>query len=189
MALAQSQRALAALLTDGDARARLRDDAAAFAREFSLTLTELEQARAIGGRGLDAYAGSLERKRASEAAHLLPLGARALGTAFYRAFAAYARRVPLAPAPGRDLRDALGFAREAAGLGECPAPLRELLDYEATWLRARASRVRLSLRRFDYPVSALAREVAAGGSADAVAPRRTRVLWLACAGRVRTLVW
>jgi hypothetical protein len=171
------------LYTNEAARARLREDPAAFAREFRLTDPELAQLRAIGDARLHAYVDSLDRKRFAEAARLLPGSARARGPAFRRAFVAHARRVPLGGGPERYLRDVLRFASGAAHDPNAAPHLRELLDYEATELRAASAPAFARIRRYAYPVARLAREIDAGRSADGIARRPTVVVWLAVAGR------
>jgi hypothetical protein len=188
MALAQAQRALATLCTDEAARVRLRDDPAAFAREFSLDAGGLAQVQALGDAQLHAYVASLERKRAAEAVRLLPVSARTGGPELRRAFAAHARRVPLGGEPDRYVRDVIRFAEQAVRDMRDAPRLRDLLDYEATWLHASSAAAFARVRCYAFPVARLAREVAAGAPAAAVARRPTLVVWLAVAGRRTSFV-
>jgi hypothetical protein len=182
LALIQSQRALAALYTDAAARVRLRDDPLAFAAEFALDAPGLAQLQALGEGRLLAYVGSLERKRTAEAVRLLPLSARARGPALRRAFVAYARRVPLGGGPDRYLRDVLAFAERAAhDAGDAPH-LRELLDYEATWLRASSAAAFARVRYYSFPIARFASEVAVGRTAERFARRPTIAVWFVVAG-------
>lgn len=116
MPLAELQRALAHLYTRENARERFRADPVGFARTFALQPAELAQLASIGETRLHAYVDSLDRKRANEAARLLPLWARALGTQFRAEFFRYARRVPLGRGPHRYRDDARRFARYLRGL-------------------------------------------------------------------------
>ena len=97
-------------------RERLGADLPGFARTFALQPAELAQLASIGETRLHAYVDSLDRKRANEAARLLPLWARALGTQFRAEFFRYARRVPLGRGRHRYRDDARRFARYLRGL-------------------------------------------------------------------------
>ena len=116
MPLAALQRALAQLYTRQDARDRFCADPAGFARDFALRPAEAAQLASIGETRLHAYVDSLYRKRANEAARLLPLVAQALGPRFRAEFFRYARRVPLGRGPRRYRDDARRFARHLRGL-------------------------------------------------------------------------
>jgi len=188
LALAEVQRALATLATNEVTRDRLRDEPEAFARDFALAPEELAQVRAIGESRVLAYVDSLQRKRVAEAVRLLPLCARADGPALRRAFARHARRVPLGAGKARYVRDVLTFARHAdvtlsLSKGSATPALRELLDYEAGWLRANSATPFVRLRAFAFPVHRMARAVARGEPWNGFERRRTVVIWLAAGGR------
>jgi len=214
LALAEVQRALATLATNEVTRDRLRDEPESFARDFGLAPGELAQVRAIGEPRMLAYVDSLQRKRLAEAVRLLPLSARADGPAFRGTFLRHARRVPLAAGKARYVRDVLAFARNATvtlspspfdklratsprsttvtlslskgDLDVAPA-LRELLDYEAAWLRAASAPALVRVRVYAFPVQRVARAVARGEPWDGLARRRTVVIWLAAGGRRASL--
>jgi hypothetical protein len=130
VALADLQRALATLYTDEASRERFRRDPRAFANRFGLSDAEFGQIRAIGEARIHAYADTLDRKRAAEAARLLPLSARLRGPEFRAAFLAHARVTRLGTGPGRYRDDALAFARRP--------PVHPLTAFEAAQLRGGA---------------------------------------------------
>ncbi len=189
MALAEVQRALAALATNEAARDRLRVEPEAFARDFALAPGELAQVRTIGEARVLAYVDSLQRKRVAEAVRLLPLSARADGAELRRAFGRHARRVPLGSGKLRYVRDVLTFAGEAARDPGEPRALRELLDYEATWLRAASATAFIRLRAYAFPVPGVARALKRGEPWEGVGRRRTVVIWLAAGGRRASLTF
>jgi hypothetical protein len=135
MPLAQLQTALAHTLRSDDVYDTLRRDPQAFARTFDLSPVELAWVASIGERRLRAYTDSLDRKRASECARLLPLSARYLGPRFRRECLRFARRVPLGEGPKRYRTDAVAFARSLLRLRGNDAlddRARALLAYEAS---------------------------------------------------------
>jgi hypothetical protein len=175
--LAELQNALAQLYTREDARASFAADPAAFAERFGLGPSDRARLAAIGQTRLHAYADSLDRKRASEAARLLPLSARALSGAFRQAALRYARRVPLADGRSRYCTDAIAFARHvirsngaAIGAARC-----SLLAFEADSLAATSRVPGLRLAAYPYDPFELARALARGDALEACAPARTAV--------------
>src|SRR4051812_12929079 len=81
MGLAESQRLLARLYTDGPLRARFAADPSAVAAEFGLSPGEAATLAALPLDQVADFAGSLVRKRRGEVEPLLPLTPRALGPA------------------------------------------------------------------------------------------------------------
>jgi hypothetical protein len=180
MPLAELQQALAHLYTREDARRAFASDFAAFAERFGLKAADRERLAAVAGVRLHAYVDSLDRKRANEAARMLPLSARALGPAFRSNVLRYARRRQLRDCDDRYRTDAIAFARSLdrqllAAIGE---PCAALLRFEADGLAAsrRFPAVRLAVYRYD-PFE-VARVVARGDSPDICAPARTVVAFL-----------
>lgn len=177
MPLAELQTALAHLYTREDARASLETNPAAFAERFGLGPSDRERLAAIGQTRLHAYADSLDRKRASEAARLLPLSARALGGAFRQNALRYARRFPLADRPSRYRVDAVAFARhlirtKASVIG---AARTTLLAFEADSLSASSHVFSARLGSYGYDPFQLAHALARGDAVEACAPSRTVV--------------
>jgi hypothetical protein len=175
--LAELQNALAHLYTREDARASFDADPAAFAEHFGLGPSDRERLCAIGQTRLHAYADSLDRKRASEAARLLPLSARALGGAFRQNALRHARRVPLPDRRSRYRADAIAFARHlirsnGSALG---AARSALLAFEADSLSASSHVFGAKLTAYGYDPFELAHALARGDSVEVCAPSRTIV--------------
>jgi hypothetical protein len=135
MPLAEIQRALARTFTNDHVCDMLREDPVRFARTFDLSPVELEWIASIGEGRVRGYTDSLDRKRASECARLLPASARYLGPRFRRECLHFARRVALGEGPERYREDAVAFARRLLRLrGEdaLDGQVRALLAYESS---------------------------------------------------------
>jgi len=135
MPLAEIQRALARTFTNDRVCDMLREDPARFARTFDLSPVELEWIASIGEGRVRGYTDSLDRKRASECARLLPASARYLGPRFRRECLHFARRVALGEGPERYREDSVALARRLLRLRGDDAldgRARALLRYESS---------------------------------------------------------
>jgi hypothetical protein len=146
MPLVELQTALAHLYTDTAAAELFARDPAAFAREHKLTERELAQLQSLPAKRIRSYARSLTRKRINEARRLLPLTAKALGTAFDMLFSHYASTALLDEHP-RYVRDACSFARflEVQGV---ESAVNAVARFETANLQARMSRALFRIESF-----------------------------------------
>jgi len=186
VSLAQLQFALARLATSDAARAAFDRDPNLFMREFELGAADRARLARVAGARLHAYADSLDRKRANEAARLLPLAAAALGPAFRAAFMRHARRTVLPQTADRYRADAIAFARTVSRGPDAARPTVALLAFEAGALAAASGVPRPRLARYRYDPADLARRLAVAEHLDGAEPRPTIVAtWGEWSVRVR----
>jgi hypothetical protein len=111
VSLANLQSALAELFTEPLARSAYERNRSGYTAKHGLTEREAAQLAALSAAAIAAYAGTLVRKRRSEAMRLLPRTRAALGAGFAAAFDAWAAGAPLPSGPRRHADDALAFCR------------------------------------------------------------------------------
>ena len=171
MALAAVQTALARLYTEPEARAALRADPAAFARQWGLSIEESETLAREVLDDAEAFARSLRHKRHDEAAHAMPLARQVLGAGFAAQFHRYAAAHPLG-ANRNPALDALDFHQWLLTPSGGPLTKRDrhALRYEAAWL---------TMQHTPRRVHALYLFVPGSGR-----PRRSLVVWWRWRGRL-----
>src|SRR6476619_121792 len=89
MQLAQQQRLLARLFTDGKARSRFIENPNAFVREEGLSPDEAAMLLRVSQEEVRFFAHSLQHKRCGELEKLLPLSREFLGAKFSKCFLIY----------------------------------------------------------------------------------------------------
>jgi hypothetical protein len=168
MGLADVQRVLARLYTDGALRERFFADPEATGATLGLSADEARLLAHLPARETRFYARSLQRKRRDQVAAVLPLTRRALNGAFEALFADYAE-TPSPSGPKKGRADAIAFAAflarppDAAPL--VPSWVRELACYEAAWLQSTDPAFRCRVHCFRYPVGRIAHTLSLGGTA------------------------
>jgi hypothetical protein len=192
MALADVQAVLARLFTDAPFRDAFFADPAAVGRSCGLDQAEARTLSELSHGEVDGFAATLTRKRIGDVSKVLPLTARVLGAAFNNhvrpALAGAAR-------PGRHCDDARAVAirlRRLARDGALDPPwAADLARYEAAFSDAARRRTCVLVRRFHFPVAALAMTLMRGAPAAEAEPRMTIGLWLRWPGRHGVLhqVW
>ena len=213
MGLEEAQRGLAILLTNDALREQFAADPQSAARTLNLTPQDAAQLAAMAQNQVERFARSLRAKRWNEIQKLLPLSCRAAqsaGMGLRLIFLQFAQTYT--PQGGRrHAQDALQFAawigqqssrtRTASDailpalpaelLTQNAAWLPDLLRYEAAWLEMNLMPSRWGLlRRFEYPVPALARVGENGLPAPAVMPIQPLVIvWLRLSPRGRLRHW
>jgi hypothetical protein len=175
MALAEVQRALARLYTDGEAREGFLADPAAGGAALGLSAADAALLAGLPAQQLRFFAASLRRKRLGEVAKRLPLTHQALGARFAALFWRYADTY-LPSGTKKHRQDAIAFAAFIAAERPDPPWAGDLARYEAAWLQDSEPARRAVLQRFHYPVDRLAHAVAMGIAPPV--PRPTLVLWL-----------
>ena len=160
MGLVEVQRALARLYTDGALRGRFFAHLRPVSQELGLSDDEAAQIATISAIQVGRFADSLVAKRRHEVEKLLPLTRRVLGREFSAEFARYAS-APVPDGMHRHREDAIAFAAFLGNSDGRPGPpwAMDLLRYERSWLEAGSSRRRWLVRRFQYPVGRLARNL------------------------------
>jgi len=173
MALGEVQGALARLFTDAEARAAFARDPLAAGRALGLDANDARILGDLASCALDRFADGLQAKRALDVRKLLPLTSLALG----EAFGPRLRRCLAAPPPGA-VADALALVAALALEPDRSAPwVRDLALYEGAFIEVRRRRFALRLRRFRYPVLAIAAALERGERVGAASPRWGMALW------------
>jgi hypothetical protein len=179
MALADVQAILARLFTEAPFRAAFFADPAAVGRSCGLDAAEARTLAELSREEVNRFAGTLRGKRIADVRKMLPLTARALGNAF----ADHVRpAVAGAARPGRHRDDARAVAdhlRRMAQLHKLIPPwAADLARYEAAFAEAQRRRGGVLVRRFRFPVAALATAVLCGAPTADIKPRMTVGIWL-----------
>lgn len=187
MGLAKIQAALARISVDPAWRDRFYRDPIAVGAEVGLSADEARDLTGIDRRQVEAFAGSLRRKRKGQVRRTVPIAARALGDRYGLLFDQYADEAP--PRGSRaDLDDALGFVKALARFSDRdrPAWVVDLARYELTRHEAARSGIRPVVRCFRFPIGWL---FAARDPAE-VSPAPTLAVWwrLAPRGRLHHLL-
>jgi hypothetical protein len=184
MALADVQSILARLFTDAPLRAAFFDDPVAVGRSCGLDVAEARTLAGLSRAEVDGFAATLQRKRIADVRKMLPLTARALGDAF----AGHVRPVLAGAArPGRHHDDACAVAEHLRRMARyhqlTPPWAADLARYEAAFGVAQCRPVGLLVRRFRFPVAALAMAILRGAPTAGISPRMTVGVWLRWPGR------
>jgi hypothetical protein len=184
MALADVQAVLARLFTEAPFRASFFEDPLAVGHASGLDPAEAQALAELSRSEVDGFAATLRRKRLADVRRVLPLTARALGAAFgdlARSAVASAAR------PGRHHDDARAIVDRLRGLARSyqlePPWAADLARYEATFGVAQRRRACLLVRRFRFPVAALAVAILGGAPMADVKPCMTVGIWVRWPGR------
>ncbi len=184
MALADVQAVVARLFTEAPFRASFFDNPVAVGRASGLDPAEAQALSELSRSEVDGFAATLRRKRVADVRSVLPLTARALGAAF----GDLARpAVASAAGPGRHRDDARAVVERLRGLARCyrlePPWAADLAGYEATFGVAQRRQACLLVRRFRFPVAALAVAILGGAPITDVEPCMTVAIWVRWPGR------
>jgi hypothetical protein len=184
MALTDVQAMLARLFTEAPFRASFFDNPVAVGRASGLDPAEAQALSELSRSEVDGFAATLRRKRVADVRSVLPLTARALGAAF----GDLARpAVASAAGPGRHRDDARAVVERLRDLARCyqldPPWAADLAGYEATFGVAQRRRACLLVRRFRFPVAALAVAILGGAPMTDVKPCMTVAIWVRWPGR------
>lgn len=184
MGLREVQTLTARLYVDRQLRNRFFEDCTAVAEQFGLSAEEAEALQLLSQEQVEGFAASLKRKRLGEVRNLLPLTAKALADALPQLFFAFAERgAPRGIA--RHAVDAIAFSDHLVTVASVPAWITALARYEASYLTAqRASRCFL-IRRFDFDLPQVVRQLLDGQHGLPPIRRKTLVLWIRPTARGR----
>lgn len=176
MGLRETQALLARLFTDAGLRRAFFEDPQAAARGLGLSGDDARTLAALDRREVEDFARCLLGKRALDAGKVLPLTARALGEDFDRLLF---EAIEGPPSRERHRGDAAALARLLAARKLNPAWTGDLARFEMAFVTA--ARPGVFLRRFDWPINDVARQLLAGAHVD-VAPRRRFGIWFRAPG-------
>jgi hypothetical protein len=179
MALADVQAVLARLFTEAPFRASFFDDPVAVGQASGLDPAEAQALSGLCRSEVDGFAATLRRKRVADVRSMLPLTAHVLGAAFSDLAGPV---VASAARPGRHHDDARAIVDRLRGLARSyqlePPWAADLARYEATFDAAQRRRACLLVRRFRFPVAALAVAILGGAPMADVKPRMTVGIWV-----------
>lgn len=183
MPLAHQQQFLARLLTDATLRQQFDTDPTATCRAAGLTDDDTAQVVVIAAADVNYFATSLIHKRRRQVEHLLPLTCCVLGSRFPTLFARYAATT-VPHGVKRHQQDSLAFAEFLQSQDMGPQ-LIELARYEATWLKARNTKVRFITRYFKFPMAKLCRSAQQGNDLTSLPRRNCLGVWWQWKGSLR----
>lgn len=164
MGLRETQTLLARIFTDAGARRDFFADRVAVAVRFGLSEKEAETFATLDRREVEAFARSLLGKRVLDARKALPLTAKALGKDFD---ALLDELIDGPPAPERHRADAAALVQFLAARGELSPPwIADLARFEMAFISAARPGAVFLIRRFDYPVNDIARQLLSGARPD-----------------------
>jgi hypothetical protein len=176
LGLRETQALLARLFTDAKLRHAFFEDPRGAAHGLGLSEDEAKTLAALDKREVEEFARCLLGKRALDARKVLPLTAKALGENFDRLLF---EACDGPPSPARHRGDAAALARLLEGRKGEPAWIGDLARFEMAFVTA--ARPGVFLRRFDWPISDIARQLLAGAHVD-TGPRRRFGIWLRAPG-------
>lgn len=174
MGLMQTQALLARLFTDAKLRRAFFEEPVATGMHFGLDGAEAERFAELNEREVEDFARSLLGKRALDARKALPLTAQALGPAFDSMLF---EAIEGAPTRERHRADAAALSLLLASRRMEPLWIGDLARYEMAFVAAARPGAFFALRRFDWPVEDIARQLMSGEAPVVAAPRRRVGLW------------
>ncbi len=190
MGLAETQRLLARLYTNGVLRERFFADPLKVGEELGLNPDDAHEMARLSARDVNLFASSLRNKRLREVCELLPLTHRVLGSRIAGLFRQHSDiYTPRGVKKHRD--DAIAFATHlekiASQDGSIPGWVAELIRYEKAWLKAADPGCRIIIRWFRYAVGDLVRRGALGDDPSVPLKQPSLALWfrLSRRGRLR----
>jgi hypothetical protein len=190
MALAGVQTVLARLFTDAPFRASFFENPIAIGRSSGLDPAEAQVLAALSRDEVEQFAATLRRKRADDICAILPLTARALGAAFGDHVQPAIAGAPRARRHRDDARALVNHLACMARSQQLELPwAADLARYEVAFKEVPYRRACLLVRRFHFPIAALAAAIVSGAPIADVKPRATVGIWLRWPGRRGFFHW
>jgi hypothetical protein len=179
MSLLDVQNLLARIFTDEDLRLRFLREPEKTGMENNLSRAEIEQIKQILPEQIRFFADSLVSKRLHEVEKLLPLTRKALGKEFEKYFREFANQF-LPQTIKKHLEDAIQFSGFLHSKNIEPVWTTDLTRFERARLSFNNSEKRFLLKRFDFDIREIIKEVSrAGARAQSDFPKRkTYAVWL-----------
>jgi hypothetical protein len=190
MSLRDVQNLLARIFTDEDLRLRFLREPEKTGAENNLNAAEIEQIRQLLPEQVNFFADSLFHKRLHEVEKLLPLTRKALERDFEKYFREFASRF-LPQAIRKHLADALEFGDFLQSREIKPFWIKDLAKFERARLSFNNSEKRFLLKRFDFDIRKILKEISReGAKAQREFPRRkTFAVWLRIGGRMKHFIY
>jgi hypothetical protein len=190
MSLQDVQNLLARIFTDEDLRLRFLQEPEKTGAENNLSAAEIGQIRQLLPEQINLFADSLFYKRLSEVEKFLPLTRKALEKDFEKYFRTFANQF-LPQTIKKHLEDAIEFAEFLQSEKIEPVWAKDLAKFEQARLSFNNSAKRFLLKRFDFDVRVILREISrAGAKAQSDFPKRkTFAVWLRLGKRIRHFIY
>lgn len=190
MSLLDVQNLLARIFTDEDLRLRFLSEPEKIGVENNLSASEIEQIRQILPEQINFFAGSLFYKRLHEVEKLLPLTRKTLETEFEKYFREFANQF-LPQTIKKHLEDAIEFVEFLQSKKIEPVWAKDLARFEGARLLFNNSGKRFLLKKFDFDVRKIIREISpAGAKAQRdFSERKTYAVWLRIGKRAKHFIY
>lgn len=190
MSLREVQNLLARIFTDEDLRLRFLREPEKTGAENNLSDAEIRQIRQLLPEQINFFADSLFHKRLSEVEKFLPLTRKILGEDFSKYFRQFANQF-LPQTIKKHLEDAGEFTEFLQSKEINPIWARDLAKFEQARFTFNNSEKRFLLKRFDFDVREILKEISrAGEKGQSDFPkRRTFAVWLRLGKRVKHFIY
>ena len=184
------QNLLARIFTDEDLRLRFLSEPEKTGAENNLSDEEIEQIKQVLPEQINFFADSLFHKRLHEVEKFLPLTRKALEKDFEKYFREFANQF-LPRTIKKHLEDAAGFGEFLQSKEIKPFWAKDLARFEAARLSFNNSEKRFLLKRFDFDVREILKEISrAGAKAQGDFPKRkTFAVWMRIGGRTKHFIY
>jgi hypothetical protein len=184
MSLLEMQNLLARILTDENLRREFQSAPEKIGLLNNLEESEIEQLKQIVPAELNFFSRSLVHKRRHEVEKFLPLTRRALGKDFAEYFDEFANQF-LPSSIKKHLEDAIEFSRFLRKKKIEHEWAKDLAEYEIALREFNFSGRRFLLKKFDYDVREIKKEISRPGSGTDVKfePKKTYAFLLRINGR------
>jgi hypothetical protein len=190
MSLLDVQNLLARIFTDDDLRLRFLREPEKTGAENNLNEAEIEQIKQILPEQINFFADSLFYKRLHEVEKLLPLTRKALEKDFEKYFREFANQF-LPRTIKKHLEDAVRFGEFLRTKKIEPVWARDLAKFECSRLSFNNSKKRFLLKRFDYDVREILKEIsrAEAKTQREFPKRKTFAAWLRIGARTKHFIY
>ncbi|HEX8734694.1 MAG TPA: hypothetical protein VF721_05175 [Pyrinomonadaceae bacterium] len=190
MSLQDVQNLLARIFTDEDLRLRFLQEPQKIGAENNLSDDEIIQIRQLLPEQINFFADSLFYKRLREVEKLLPLTRKVLQKDFEKYFREFANQFQPQTIK-KHLEDAVKFADFLTAKKIEPIWAKDLASFEQARLAFNNSAKRLLLRRFDFDIREILKEISrAGANARSDFPKRkTFAVWLKIGARTKHFIY
>jgi hypothetical protein len=183
MGLAEIQKTLAQLYTNGDLRNQFFSDPTTIGKELGLDPNDIEHLAKLSNAHVKLFANSLQKKRLNEVRKLLPLTSQALGKRFNDLFAQYFESYnPIGVK--KHLYDAINFSSFIKASIHEPIWLQDLVKYEWAWLQIAGSMRKLLVCQFKYNMRDLINSLRLDAMNPVLIKQSTFVVFVNIRGRI-----
>jgi|SRR5215213_542430 len=190
MSLQDVQNLLARIFTDEDLRLRFLAEPEKTGAENNLSDAEIIQIKQLLPEQINFFADSLFYKRLREVEKFLPLTRKVLNKDFEKYFREFANQFQPQTIK-KHLADAIEFAEFLQPKKIEPVWAKDLARFEQTRLSFNNSEKRFLLKRFDFDIREILKEISrAGAKARSDFPKRkTFAVWLRIGARAKHFIY